>query len=81
MVAVFIFTAGFLMGQIPDWENPKMFDQNKEVTNATLVPFKNENAELVVSCENLFLNFDKSTERILSYMELIGVAGDDSWGT
>lgn len=32
--------------QIPDWENPAMFDQNKEVAHATLMPFKDENAAL-----------------------------------
>lgn len=32
--------------QSPDWENPLMFDQNKEAPHATLMPFKNENSAL-----------------------------------
>lgn len=29
-----------LSGQLPDWENPEMFDQNKEAPHATMIPFK-----------------------------------------
>ena len=32
--------------KITDWENPKMFDQNKEVAHATLMPFKSLDAAL-----------------------------------
>ena len=41
-VALFVFAGEHLLGQIPDWENPKMFDQNKEAPHATLMPFKDE---------------------------------------
>jgi len=34
------------MGQENDWENPAMFDQNKEAPHSTLMPFKDENAAL-----------------------------------
>ncbi len=34
------------IAQNPDWENPAMFDQNKEAPYATLMPFKDENAAL-----------------------------------
>ena len=29
-----------LISQVPDWENPKVFDRNKEVPHATMIPFK-----------------------------------------
>jgi beta-galactosidase len=32
--------------KVLDWENPKMFDQNKEAAHATLMPFKTLNAAL-----------------------------------
>ena len=32
--------------QTPDWENPKMFNQNKEAAHATLMPFESEQAAL-----------------------------------
>lgn len=31
----------------PDWENPKMFNQNKEAAHATLMPFKDEKSALI----------------------------------
>ncbi len=30
-----------LAAQVPDWENPQMFDQNKEAPHATMIPFSN----------------------------------------
>jgi beta-galactosidase len=44
-IALTLFTQN-LMGQENDWENPSMFDQNKEAPHSTLMPFKNENAAL-----------------------------------
>ena len=41
-IAVFLLMGNQLIGQTPDWENPLMFDQNKEAAHATLMPFKNE---------------------------------------
>ncbi len=35
-----------LHAQTPDWENPKMFNQNKETPHATLMPFKDESSAL-----------------------------------
>ncbi|RLD81195.1 MAG: beta-galactosidase, partial [Bacteroidetes bacterium] len=32
--------------QIPDWENPKMFQQNKELPHATYVPFESASSAL-----------------------------------
>jgi len=32
--------------EILDWENPKMFNQNKEVAHATLMPYKTVDAAL-----------------------------------
>ncbi len=34
------------VAQTPDWENPEMFNQNKEAPHATLMPFKDEQAAL-----------------------------------
>lgn len=34
------------IAQTPDWENPLMFDQNKEAPHATLMPFKDEHSAL-----------------------------------
>lgn len=34
------------MGQGNDWENPAMFNQNKETPHSTLMPFKDESAAL-----------------------------------
>ncbi|SMO52249.1 beta-galactosidase [Saccharicrinis carchari] len=49
---LFILTMAICFGipyastQTPDWENPKMFNQNKEAPHATLMPFESEQAAL-----------------------------------
>ena len=35
-----------LTGQLPDWENPAMFDQNKELPHTTFIPFEDETSAL-----------------------------------
>ncbi len=40
-----LFSLG-AFAQTPDWENPEMFNQNKEAPHATLMPFKDEQAAL-----------------------------------
>lgn len=40
--AFLIFVGVHAKAQTSDWENPKMFDQNKEAAHATLMPFKDE---------------------------------------
>jgi beta-galactosidase len=40
----FIFNS--LFSQSPDWENPEIFDQNKEKAHATLMPFKDVKSAL-----------------------------------
>ena len=35
-----------IQAQIPDWENPTMFDQDKESPHTTFIPFKDEKALL-----------------------------------
>ncbi len=47
MCAGLLLLTGHLKAQVPDWENPKMFDQNKEAPHSTLMPFKNEHAALI----------------------------------
>ncbi len=39
-LAAFTASAQTKESKITDWENPKMFDQNKEAAHATLMPFK-----------------------------------------
>lgn len=40
--SVLFFSAMLATAQLSDWENPLMFDQNKEKAHATLMPFKDE---------------------------------------
>ena len=46
IVAITILLTTTLAGQIPDWEDPAMFNQNKEAPHATLMPFKDETSAL-----------------------------------
>ncbi len=46
LVLFFNYFASTVWAQTPDWENPKMFDQNKEAPHATLMPFKDEYSAL-----------------------------------
>jgi len=39
-------STAFTQNQSPDWENPNMFDQNKEAAHATLMPFRTVNEAL-----------------------------------
>ena len=43
---LFFHCSILLHAQLIDWENPGMFDQNKEAPHATLIPFKSEEAAL-----------------------------------
>lgn len=41
-----LFVSLGLAAQSPDWENPEMFDQNKEAPHATMMPFKGKEEAL-----------------------------------
>ncbi len=43
---LFLSTVSNAKEQLPDWENPKMINQNKEATHATFIPFKTVNEAL-----------------------------------
>ncbi|MCK5467981.1 MAG: beta-galactosidase, partial [Cyclobacteriaceae bacterium] len=44
--AILLFFGLHVAAQTPDWETPRMFDQNKEAAHATLMPFKDEYSAL-----------------------------------
>ena len=46
LAILIFFNSDMVYAQSVDWENPKMFDQNKEAPHATLMPFKSEDAAL-----------------------------------
>lgn len=46
VVLALTFIIGSLSAQSPDWENPEMFDQNKEKAHVTLMPFKDVESAL-----------------------------------
>lgn len=46
LIFLLLFFAQSSFSQSLDWENPGMFDQNKEEPHATLMPFKNEQSAL-----------------------------------
>ncbi len=46
VIGITSFTLHAQINEIEDWENPKMFDQNKEAPHTTLMPFKSVQAAL-----------------------------------
>jgi len=42
ILSIFLTITSALHSQTPDWENPLMFDQNKEAPHATFIPFQDE---------------------------------------
>ena len=48
LISVFIGLNGPILANnsVPDWENPKMFNQNKEEPHATFIPYPNERKAL-----------------------------------
>lgn len=51
IILSFLFVSIFILStlaqtQTPDWENPKVFNQNKEAAHATLMPFRTINEAL-----------------------------------